>query len=374
MDFTKRHLFSLSVLAVATCTTAHANVRGMNSQQLAQYANAQTQQQPIYNTGNQSGARTIHDLSVGEKAYILSQLAMLQQNQVEEPANTGFTTVRLKPKGSRISQPEKVEETTEPTFQKQEAPVKEEKSETAAQQTENDHGHLGWMAKVWVPSKQKPTITTAQQLQEQKPVEQKRKIAVGHFGSAQVQQASYQMPNSQVYTGQNVVRRSSSSAPTIGTGQFYARGPATIQCVIEAANKHNVPAHVLLGIASKEYGRNGQTVRNTNNSYDMGHFQLNTIHFRPGEAFGHIKMEDARWRGCYNAELAAWHLNRQLTKKGKEGVDFWTRAGGYHSWTPGPNRIYVHGTAKNKGLKHYAQEWLVWLNKNPQYQTLARSY
>lgn len=374
MDFTKRHLFSLSVLAVAVCTTAHANVRGMNSQQLAQYANAQTQQQPIYNTGNQSGARTIHDLSVGEKAYILSQLAMLQQNQVEEPANTGFTTVRLKPKGSRISQPEKVEETTEPTFQKQEAPVKEEKSETAAQQTENDHGHLGWMAKVWVPSKQEPTITTAQQLQEQKPVEQKRKIAVGHFGSAQVQQASYQMPNSQVYTGQNVVRRSSSSAPTIGTGQFYARGPATIQCVIEAANKHNVPAHVLLGIASKEYGRNGQTVRNTNNSYDMGHFQLNTIHFRPGEAFGHINMEDARWRGCYNAELAAWHLNRQLTKKGKEGVDFWTRAGGYHSWTPGPNRIYVHGTAKNKGLKHYAQEWLVWLNKNPQHQTLARSY
>ncbi|QIC71794.1 MULTISPECIES: transglycosylase SLT domain-containing protein [Acinetobacter] len=368
MDFTKRHLFSLSVLAVAVCTTAHANVRGMNSQQLAQYANAQTQQ-PTYNTSNQSGARTIHDLSVGEKAYILSQLAMLQHNQVEEPENTGFTTVRLKPKGSRISQPEKVEETIESTSKKQEAPVKEEKAETATQQTENDHGHLGWMAKVWVPSKQEPTITTAQQLQEQK-----RKIAVGHFGSAQVQQASYQMPNNQVYTGQNVVRRSSSSAPTIGTGQFYARGPATIQCVIEAANKHNVPAHVLLGIASKEYGRNGQTVRNTNNSYDMGHFQLNTIHFRPGEAFGHIKMEDARWRGCYNAELAAWHLNRQLTKKGKEGVDFWTRAGGYHSWTPGPNRIYVHGTAKNKGLKHYAQEWLVWLNKNPQYQSLARNY
>ena len=373
MDFTKIHLFSLSVLAVSVCTTANANVRGMNSQQLAQYANAQIQQQPIYNTSNQSGARTIHDLSVGEKAYILSQLATLQQNQDDEPVSAGFTTIRLKPKGSRVSQREKVEETN---LQKQQAPVKDEKTETAAQQAENDHGHLGWMAKVLGPTrpKQESTITTAQQLPENKPTQQKRKIAVGHFGSAQVQQASYQMPNSQIYTGQNIVRRTISSAPTIGTSQFYARGPATIQCVIEAANKHHVPAHVLLGIASKEYGRNGQTVRNTNASYDMGHFQLNTIHFRPGEAFSHINMEDARWRGCYNAELAAWHLNHQLTRKGKEGVDFWTRAGGYHSWTPGPNRIYVYGTAKSKGLKHYAQEWLVWLNKNPQYETLARSY
>lgn len=377
MNFQKRHLFSLSVLAIAVCTTAHANVRGMNSQQLAQYANAQTQkQQTYYAAPTQPDTRTIHDLSVGEQAYILSQLAMLKNNQVEEPVNTGFTTVRLKPRGSRISQPEKVEESIETTtFQKQETSKKEEKLETAAaQQVDDDYGHLGWMAKVWVPSKKEPTITTAQQLQEQQPVPQKRKIVAGHFNSPQVQQASYQMPNSQVFTGQNVVRRSSSSAPTIGTGQFYARGPATIQCVIEAAKKHNVPAHILLGIASKEYGRNGQTVRNTNSSYDMGHFQLNTIHFRPGEAFSHINIEDARWRGCYNAELAAWHLNRQLTRKGKEGVDFWTRAGGYHSWTPGPNRIYVHGTAKNKGLKHYSQEWLVWLNKNPQYQTLARNY
>ncbi len=375
MDFPKRHLFSLSVLAIAVCTTTHANVRGMNSQQLAQYANTQTQNQPNYNTGTQPGNRTVYDLSPGEQAYILSQLAQLKQNQVEEPVYSGFTTVRLKPKGSQSSKPEIFEDAVEPQVtQKQDAPVKENKTETAPKQTENDHGHLGWMAKVWVPSKKEPTINTAQQLQEQKPVQQKRNIAVGQFGSAQVHQASYQMPNSQVYTGQNVVRRSSSSAPTIGTGQFYARGPATIQCVIEAANKHSVPAHVLLGIASKEYGRNGQTVRNTNSSYDMGHFQLNTIHFRPGEAFSHINKEDARWRGCYNAELAAWHLNRQLTRKGKEGVDFWTRAGGYHSWTPGPNRIYVHGTAKNKGLKHYAQEWLVWLNKNPQYQTLARNY
>lgn len=370
MYFQKKHLFSISVLAVAVCTTAHADVRGMNSQQLAQYANAQSQQQSNH-TGTQPVTRTVHDLSPGEQAYILSQLAMLKQNQVEEPENTGFTTVRLKPKGSRISQPEKIKEPIESKVTQK----KEGKVETvSAKDTTADQGDLSWMAKVWGANKSEPKITTAQQLQEQQPVQQKRKIAVGQFGSAQVKQASFQMPNNQVYTGQNVVRRSSSSAPTIGTGQFYARGPATIQCVIEAANKHNVPAHVLLGIASKEYGRNGQTVRNTNNSYDMGHFQLNTIHFRPSEAFGHINLEDARWRGCYNAELAAWHLNRQLTRKGKDSIDFWTRAGGYHSWTPGPNRIYVHGTAKHKGLKHYSQEWLVWLNKNPQYQTLARSY
>ncbi|MCP0917771.1 hypothetical protein MUB04_14645 [Acinetobacter indicus] len=371
MDFNKGYLFSLSLLAFAVSTTAHANIRGMNSQQLAQYANAHTQTQALpqqsYNT---QPTRSIYNLSQEEQAYILSQVAQLKANQEEESVNSGFTTVRLKPRGSSVPKKEKVETSVEKEVgEKRDAP---EKSDIAS--TKNPiavQNETNWMMKVANASKEVP-ITTAQQLQEQKPVKQKRKIAIGQFGSAQVQQASFQMPNPTVETRENMIRRSTSSAPTIGTGQFYARGPATIQCVIDAANKHNVPAHVLLGIGSKEYGRNGQTVRNTNASYDMGHFQLNTIHFRKGEAFSHINIEDARWRGCYNAELAAWHLNRQLTRKGKEGVDFWTRAGGYHSWTPGPNRTYVYGTAKSKGLKHYSQEWLVWLKKNQQYQ--ARSF
>jgi hypothetical protein len=175
-----------------------------------------------------------------------------------------------------------------------------------------------------------------------------------------VQNASFSLNNAY-----NMVRPSLKSAPVIGNTQFYARGPANIRCVIEAAKKHSVPPHILLGIASKERGKNGQTVKNSNDSYDLGHFQLNTIHFQPGQVFGHINLEDARWRGCYNAELAAWLLNRQLTLKSKQGEDFWTKAGGYHSWTPKYNRIYVYGTAKNKGLIHYAQEWDNWLKRNP---------
>ena len=75
-------------------------------------------------------------------------------------------------------------------------------------------------------------------------------------------------------------------------------GPATIPCVITAAVRHGVPANVLLALASLEGGKNGQLVRNTNGSYDVGHFQINTIHFGEKGVFNHIRKDDAAWRGC----------------------------------------------------------------------------
>lgn len=361
MKLKKHQLAAFAVVTAILSDTASANVRGMSSDQLAQFANSSSSPtvQPV---------RSIYNLSQAEQAYILAQVAQLNNFQAEEPVRTGFTTVSLKPRTARNNPIENIEETIEPKVIKSDQKDSGEKKEQVTannESTESDKPN--WMVKVFTPNNSNKEAAQPQPIQTQ-PVQQKRQIAIGQFGSAQVQKPIHQQQNNYVFTGENVLRRTTSSAPVIGTSQFYARGPATIQCVIEAANKHNVPAHVLLGIASKEYGRNGQTVKNTNASYDMGHFQLNTIHFRSGEAFSHINMEDARWRGCYNAELAAWHLNRQLTRKGKEGVDFWTRAGGYHSWTPGPNRIYVYGTAKSKGMKQYAQEWLTWLNKNQQYQ------
>jgi len=139
---------------------------------------------------------------------------------------------------------------------------------------------------------------------------------------------------------------------------FYSRRPASIDCVIEAAIKQNVPANVLLALASIEGGKNGQFVGNGNGSRDIGHFQINTIHWGERGKFAKypaITKEDVAWRGCYNAELAAWLLRDAIEEK--TGQDYWTRAANYHSKTKEFNTIY-----RGK-LIPLSKQWGDWLQK-----------
>lgn len=132
--------------------------------------------------------------------------------------------------------------------------------------------------------------------------------------------------------------------------------PATLDCVLEAAHRQSVPANVLLAVASIEGGKNNQYVRNTNGSYDMGHFQINTIHWKKGGAFYQhptIRPEIVASNGCYNAELAAWLIGRAIRQSNKQ--EFWAKVADYHSKTPEFNRIY------RKKLIPLAKRWGDWL-------------
>lgn len=144
------------------------------------------------------------------------------------------------------------------------------------------------------------------------------------------------------------------------SNQFQAQAgrKATLNCVIQAARSEGVPLFVLLGIQSKERGENGQI----NASNDLGHFQINTQHFRAGGMFSNIDMNLARHDGCLNATLAAKVLKSRLQSNGS--ADFWTKAAAYHSWTPQLNAIYRNGTLKNKGLIEYSMQWKKWLELN----------
>jgi hypothetical protein len=134
---------------------------------------------------------------------------------------------------------------------------------------------------------------------------------------------------------------------------FYAFRPATVECVIQAAMKQHVPANVLLALASIEGGKNGQVVHNTNGTDDISHFQVNTATFRRElQPYG-VTMRDLQWRGCYNAEVAAYLLGKRLREPGSQ--DFWTRAANYHSKTPKYNAIY------RKKLVALSTEWARWL-------------
>lgn len=131
--------------------------------------------------------------------------------------------------------------------------------------------------------------------------------------------------------------------------------PATIECVIAAAQERGVPPNVLLGIASIEMGANGDRLKNTNKSKDLGHFGINTIHFQPGEPLAEagIRPEDVANNGCYNAQIAAWLLARHLHRK--RGDNFWVWAANYHSMTPKYNAIY------REKLVRFAKQWGQWL-------------
>jgi len=156
------------------------------------------------------------------------------------------------------------------------------------------------------------------------------------------------------YSADNRGSASSSAA----VPDFYGIRPATVECVIEAAKKQGVPANVLLAIASVEGGKNGQIVENKNGSYDLGHLQINSIHFLPNGRFGNLPItrEDVTWRGCYNAELAAWMLRQHLDEPGSQ-QDFWTRAANYHSRTPEHNARY------RQKLVSLSVAWGDWLKK-----------
>jgi soluble lytic murein transglycosylase-like protein len=134
--------------------------------------------------------------------------------------------------------------------------------------------------------------------------------------------------------------------------------PATINCVVHAANYQGVPANVLLAIGSVEGGKNGQAVRNKNGTYDLGHMQINTSTYKAEIAKYGISMDDVRFDGCKNVEIAAYLLKKRLSES--NGQDFWTKVANYHSKTPMYNTIY-----KEK-IQPRANKWGQWLQS--QYQ------
>lgn len=134
-------------------------------------------------------------------------------------------------------------------------------------------------------------------------------------------------------------------------------GKPTLACVAHAANTNRVPVDLLLGVQSVERGRTGGTVSNKNSTYDIGAFQINSIHLRRVQRMGGSEY-DLSNRGCFNAHVAAVLLKEALYNPAKSNWDFYSRASGYHSWTPKYNQIY-----RGK-LVNYTRQWQSWLRAN----------
>lgn len=130
--------------------------------------------------------------------------------------------------------------------------------------------------------------------------------------------------------------------------------PLTSHCLQQSALRHGVLALELLMILYSEQGTTGENTGNTNDTYDIGLFQINSIHL--GEIARTFGFSEARLRndGCANAEVAAWHLNRvapagKLAQVQSED-EYFSILANYHSFTPRHNARYA-GMLKNAFYK-----------------------
>ncbi|MDR1686977.1 MAG: lytic transglycosylase domain-containing protein [Desulfovibrio sp.] len=118
--------------------------------------------------------------------------------------------------------------------------------------------------------------------------------------------------------------------------------PLTADCVADAAREYGLPLAALFGILAAENGRTGEARRNANGTWDLGAFQVNTVHINALLRRG-FNAEAVLRDGCVNARAAAWVLRREFERTG----DIWTALGAYHSRTPDLRDAYIDKVRKH---------------------------
>lgn len=118
--------------------------------------------------------------------------------------------------------------------------------------------------------------------------------------------------------------------------------PLTADCVLDAARASGMPAAALFAILATEGGRMGEALRNKNGTWDLGCFQVNTVHLKDLAAMG-ISARAVLCDGRANAHAAAWLLRKEYRRTG----NLWQAIGAYHSRTPHRRDAYIRRVKNN---------------------------
>ncbi len=105
-------------------------------------------------------------------------------------------------------------------------------------------------------------------------------------------------------------------------------------CIFTAAQTYVVPPSVILGILNVEGGRIGQVVYNTNDTYDIGPMQINSIWVPKLARYWGVSqgtaLTEIRDNPCINIGVGAWILRRKVDETG----GLYSGIADYHSSTP----------------------------------------
>ena len=118
--------------------------------------------------------------------------------------------------------------------------------------------------------------------------------------------------------------------------------PLTAGCVLDAAHSSGMPAAALFAILATEGGKTGEALSNKNGTWDMGPFQVNTVHLNELAAMG-ISPDAVLRDGRVNAYAAAWLLRKEYRRTG----NLWRAIGTYHSRTPHRRDAYIRRVKSN---------------------------
>lgn len=132
---------------------------------------------------------------------------------------------------------------------------------------------------------------------------------------------------------------------------FPSLHPLTADCVLDAARVSGIPAAALFAILATEGGKTGEALSNKNGTWDMGPFQVNSVHLNELAAMG-ISPRSVLCDGRVNAHAAAWLLRKEYQRTG----NLWQAIGAYHSRTPHRRDAYIQRVQAN--LKKLRQKGL----------------
>lgn len=118
--------------------------------------------------------------------------------------------------------------------------------------------------------------------------------------------------------------------------------PLTADCVLDAAHSSGMPAAALFAILATEGGKTEEALSNKNGTWDMGPFQVNTVHLNELAAMG-ISPDAVLRDGRVNAYAAAWLLRKEYRRTG----NLWRAIGAYHSRTPHRRDAYIRRVKSN---------------------------
>ena len=104
--------------------------------------------------------------------------------------------------------------------------------------------------------------------------------------------------------------------------------PLSWECVTDAAQAYNLPLAALVGILATEGGKTGEALSNTNGTWDMGAFQVNTCHVKELVRAGFLP-------------------EAVLRKEYDRTRNIWDAVGAYHSRTPHLRDAYLGRVRKH---------------------------
>jgi soluble lytic murein transglycosylase-like protein len=109
-------------------------------------------------------------------------------------------------------------------------------------------------------------------------------------------------------------------------------------CVSASAKHFKIHPKVIMAIISVEGGRLGTMSKNSNDTYDMGIMQINTIHLPEiKRTFPAIGWREMAYKPCINIGIGSWILKKRINEAGS----LWKGVGNYHSKTPKYRSAYL---------------------------------